>query len=118
LWFSGLPLRFGVFLLGSYRSRLDIIADILRAVSQNAKKTQIMYQAKLSYKILTKYLYEVSRASLIIFVEEKQCYQLTDKGQKFLETYRKYSKYNRHVEERLTLIKSQRKILEALCSSK
>jgi predicted transcriptional regulator len=104
--------------LGSYRGRLDIIAAILRVASRNAKKTQIMYQANLSYKVLTKYLTEVSEASLIDFEHEKQCYTLTAKGRKFLETYKEYSRGNRHIEKRLNEINGKKKILEELCSSK
>jgi predicted transcriptional regulator len=46
---------------------LDIIADILQVVSQNAKKTQIMYQANLSYRVLQRYLRNITEASLIDF---------------------------------------------------
>ena len=103
--------------LGSYRSRLDIIADILHVASQNAKKTQIMYQANLSYKVLTKYLKEVSKASLINFEDEKQCYMLTAKGREFLEAYQEYYRGNRKIEKRLNEINGKKKILEELCSS-
>ena len=103
--------------MGSYRGRLDIIADILHVVSQNPKKTQIMYQANLSYKVLTKYLTEVSEASLIDFEYERQCYMLTAKGREFLEAYKEYSRGNRHIEKRLNEINGKKKILEELCSS-
>jgi len=103
--------------LKSYRRRLDIIADILQVTSQNAKKTQIMYQANLSYKVLTKYLKKVSEASLIDFKSEKQCYMLTAKGKTFLEAYKEYSKDNRHLEKRLNEINGKKKTLEELCSS-
>jgi predicted transcriptional regulator len=103
--------------LGSYRGRLDIIADILQVVSQQPKKTQIMYRANLSYKVLTRYLTEVSEASLINFEDEKQCYRLTTKGREFLEVYKEYSKGNRHIEKRLNEINGKKKILEELCSS-
>jgi predicted transcriptional regulator len=103
--------------LGSYRGRLEIIADILHVVSQNPKKTQIMYRANLSYKVLTRYLTEVSEASLINFEDEKQCYRLTTKGREFLEVYKEYSKGNRHIEKRLNEINGKKKILEELCSS-
>ena len=103
--------------LGSYRGRLDIIADILHVASQNAKKTQIMYQANLSYKVLTKYLTEVSEASLIDFEHEKRCYMLTAKGKEFLEAYKEYSRDNRHIEKRLNEINGKKKVLEELCSS-
>ena len=103
--------------MGSYRGRLDIIADILHVVSQNAKKTQIMYQANLSYKVLTKYLTEVSEASLIDFEDKKRCYVLTAKGREFLEAYKEYSRDNRHLERRLNEINGKKKVLEELCSS-
>jgi predicted transcriptional regulator len=103
--------------LGSYRGRLDIIADILHVVSQNPKKTQIMYQANLSYKVLTKYLTEVSEASLIDFEHKKRCYMLTAKGKEFLEAYKEYSRDNRHIEKRLNEINGKKKVLEELCSS-
>jgi len=103
--------------LGSYRGRLDIIADILQVVSQNAKKTQIMYQANLSYKVLTKYLTEVSEASLIKFEDEKRCYMLTAKGRAFLEAYKEYSRDNRQIEKRMNEINGKKKVLEELCSS-
>jgi predicted transcriptional regulator len=104
--------------LGSYRSRLDIIADILNVVSQNAKKTRIMYQANLNYKVLTKYLKEINEASLVDFECEKQCYVLTAKGRAFLDAYKEYSKNNMHLEKRLSEINGQKKSLEALCASK
>jgi predicted transcriptional regulator len=103
--------------LGSYRGRLDIIADILRVVSGNAKKTQIMYQANLSFKVLQKYLAEIAGASMIDFEDEKRCYVLTAKGQEFLDAYEKYSKTNRHVEERLNDVRRKKSVLEKLCSS-
>jgi len=103
--------------LGSYRGRLDIIADILHVASQNAKKTQIMYQANLSYKLLTKYLTEVSNASLVDFEDEKRCYVLTAKGREFLEAYKEYSRDNRHLEQRLNEINGKKKVLEELCSN-
>ena len=101
--------------MGSYRGRLDIIADILNVASRDARKTQIMYQANLSYRVLQKYLAEVVEASLVCFEGTKRCYQLTDKGRRFLDAYQKYSKTNRHVEKRLSEVASRRKSLEDLC---
>jgi len=104
--------------LGSYRRRLDIIADILYVVGkEGAKKTQIMYQANLSYKVLTKYLTEVIEAGLIRLQREKRCYVLTSKGKEFLEKYRKYSRSNKHVEKKLNDLQNHRKVLEEFCSS-
>src|SRR4030066_1575363 len=101
--------------MGNYRGRLDIIADILNVASRNPKKTQIMYQANLSYKVLQKYLSEIVGSSLIGYEDEKQCYKLTDKGRAFLEAYQKYTKTNKHVEKRLNDVASKKKILLDLC---
>jgi len=101
--------------MGNYRSRLDIIADILNVASRDAKKTQIMYQANLSYKVLQKYLAEVVSASLVSFEDRRHCFQLTDKGRSFLEAYEKYSKTNRHVEKRLNDVANRKRLLEDLC---
>lgn len=104
--------------LGNYRGRLDIIADILQVASQNAKKTQIMYQANLSYKVLQRYLRDITAASLISFKTAEQCYVLTPKGQEFLEAYKDYAKTNRSIEKRLNDFGNQKKNLEELCSNK
>lgn len=104
--------------MGSYRGRLDIIADILQVVSQNPKKTQIMYQANLSYKVLTRYLRNITAASLIDFETTEQCYVLTPKGEDFLEAYKDYAKTNKSIEKRLNDINNKKKTLEELCSNR
>jgi predicted transcriptional regulator len=103
--------------LGSYRRRLDIIADILNVASRPAKKTQIMYQANLSYRLLTKYLADVREACLISFERKERCYVLTSKGMEFLEIYKEFSRRNKHVEKQLNDVNGQKKVLEELCSS-
>ena len=102
--------------MGSYRGRLDIIADILSVVVANAKKTQIMYRANLSYAVLQKYLGELVDASLICFESGSACYVLTGKGREFLEAYREYSRTNRHMETRLSKARAKKNALEKLCS--
>ena len=103
--------------MGSYRGKLDIIADILNIASRNAKKTQIMYQANLSYKVLQRYLTEIMEASLISFESAKQYYMLTPKGREFLDAYKKYSRTNKSMEKRLNDVCTKRKVLEGLCSN-
>jgi len=104
--------------LGNYRGRLDIIADILHVVSGSAKKTQIMYQANLSYRVLQKYLAEIVEASLINFEDKRRCYILTVKGREFLDAYQEYSKTNRQVEKRVNDARTKKDVLEKLCASK
>ena len=99
----------------NYRDRLDIIADILNVASREAKKTQIMYQANLSYKVLQRYLGEIVSSSLIHFEDNKQCYMLTGKGHEYLDAYKEYARYSKTMEKRLNDFSTKRKILENLC---
>ncbi|MCL5877787.1 MAG: winged helix-turn-helix domain-containing protein [Candidatus Bathyarchaeota archaeon] len=102
----------------SYRDRLDIIADILNVVAREAKKTQIMYQANLSYKVLQRYLNEIAEASLIRFEDNNQIYLLTGKGHEYLDAYKDYARCSKNMEKRLNDFSIKRKILENLCPSK
>jgi len=104
--------------LGSYRSRLDIIADILHVAKDGAKKTQIMYQANLSYKLLKKYLADVIEACLVRFEKKEGYYIITSKGMNFLEVYKEYSRHNRHIEKQLKDMYIKKRTLENLCSNK
>jgi predicted transcriptional regulator len=101
--------------LGSYRRRLDIIANILRVASRNAKKTQIMNQANLSYKVLQRYLTKIIEASLINFEDENQSYVLTAKGQEFLNFYKENSRTNHQIEKYPSDARSTKKVFEKLC---
>lgn len=84
--------------------------------NDGAKKTQIMYGANLSYKVLTRYLGEVLEAYLVSFERSKRCYVLTSKGREFLEHYREYSRRNKHVAQQLENVNAKKKILQKLCS--
>ncbi len=99
----------------NYRSRLDIIADILNVAAREAKKTQIMYQANLSYNVLQKYMRELVGASLVSFLDERRCYQLTEKGRKFLEAYDEYTRMQKVVDQHVNAAASKRKGLLNLC---
>jgi predicted transcriptional regulator len=101
--------------LVNYRDRLDIIADILNVASRDAKKTQIMYQANLSYKVLQRYLSETIGASLLRFEKNKQCYQLTCKGEEYLVAYKEYARCSKSMEKHLNVFSIKKKVLEELC---
>ena len=102
--------------MGKYRDRLQIIADILSIASSGAKKTRIMYQANLSYKLLCKYLDEVIVAGLVS-CEDGDCYVLTVKGKEFLSRYQEYSKHCESLEEHLNHVNGERNVLEKMCST-
>jgi len=98
--------------LGSYRGKLDIIANILHVASQNAKKTKIMFQANLSFKVLQSYLAEITGASLIIFDIEGQYYKITDKGRNFLNIYQEYLEYDKQVQKEISESLTRKRLLE------
>jgi predicted transcriptional regulator len=98
--------------LGSYRGKLDIIANILHVASQNAKKTKIMFQANLSFKVLQRYLAEITGASLIIFDIEGQYYKITDKGRNFLNIYQEYLEYDKQVQKEISESLTRKRLLE------
>lgn len=100
--------------MSKYRDRLQIIASILRIASRRAKKTQIMYQANLSYKLLCRYLNEVQDAGLV-FYENEGCYALTAKGKEFLSRHEEYSKRRRNLEQHLDHVSGQKAALEEMC---
>jgi predicted transcriptional regulator len=107
---------FGVNEMGKHRSKLKILEDILSVVSDNhgAKKTQIMYQAYLSYKLLVRYLDDVLEAGLVVCGEDN-CYWLTSKGEKFLAKFSEYTKSREDANAQMNLIENQRSILEEMC---
>ena len=100
----------------NYRKKLDIIADMLTVASNGAKKTQIMYQANLSHRLLTKYLEEIGKAYLLSFKRKQRNYVLTPKGKQFLEVYKEYSKRTRDAEKHLNDVNGKKRMLENLCS--
>ncbi|HEX2615419.1 MAG TPA: winged helix-turn-helix domain-containing protein [Nitrososphaera sp.] len=70
-----------------YRSRTDIVSQMLEAANGGATKTKIMYSAYLSYAQLKEYLAVLIEGGLIEHQPAEQKYRTTDKGIKFLDTY-------------------------------
>ena len=102
--------------LGKHRSRLQIVWDVLSVIGNNnrVRKTQIMYKAYLSYKLLNKYLSDVLSAGLVV-CDNKNCFQLTLKGERFLERFGEYHQSRKVVKERLDSVENQRMELEEMC---
>ena len=78
-----------------YRSRTDIVAQILEAANESdggATKTKIMYKAYLSYAQLKEYLAVLVESGLLQVVENgsttnNQIYRTAEKGWQFLKLY-------------------------------
>jgi len=68
-----------------YRSRGEIITNILRVVANNkATKTRLMYGAYLSFTQIEEYMEYVLQQGLINQVSDTNLYQLTEKGMQYL----------------------------------
>jgi predicted transcriptional regulator len=69
-----------------YRSRTDIISDILDAANGGgATRTKIMYKAYLSYNQLKEYLMFLTENNLLSHDPYSQTFKTTEKGIKFLD---------------------------------
>ncbi|HUG97118.1 MAG TPA: winged helix-turn-helix domain-containing protein [Nitrososphaera sp.] len=71
-----------------YRSRTDIVATILDAANDGSTKTRIMYKAYLSYAQLKEYLSILVGNGLLEYEEGELKYKTTEKGLRFMRTYR------------------------------
>ena len=73
------------------RDRLHIIAEILGIAKNGSLKTQIMYNANLSWAQLNEYLSFLLETKLIAPLKqnEKTGYKMTSKGMRFLQNYAK-----------------------------
>jgi predicted transcriptional regulator len=69
------------------RNDLDICADILQVAKAGAKKTQIVYQANLNFKIVKKYLSRLIDTGMLLDAQESRLYTTTNRGIEFLEQY-------------------------------
>ena len=102
--------------MGKYRSKLEIIRDILLVTSEfkSAKKTRIMHSANLGYKSLIRYLEELLKAGLIEYDGSSE-YCLTDKGEIFLRLYEEYDKGLKQLKNNMRSLENEKKdLLEML----
>jgi len=68
------------------RNDLDICADILQAATTSIKKTAIVYQANLNFKVVEKYLRRLVGNGLLEPAEDRN-FKTTKKGVQFLSQY-------------------------------
>ncbi len=76
-------------------SRLEVIRDILKVISERAdrtggvKPTHILYKSNLSYQMMDEYLNELKTKEFVVekITKEGKRYTITEKGLKFLQEY-------------------------------
>jgi predicted transcriptional regulator len=102
--------------MGRYRDGLKIIADILsvaRGAGSGAKKTRIMYIANLSHELLEKYLWATVHSGFMRLNGDG--YEVTEKGQAFLEKYLAFSSRSSKLESELHSVEFERETLKRMC---
>ena len=104
--------------MSKYRSRIEIVADILRIVLDGARKTHIMYQCNLSYKLLTRYLRDVLEAELVCNERDGNTYVITKKGKLFLQKFESYLEQSERVDQQVNDVNREKKLLESMVSGK
>ena len=70
-----------------YRSRTEIVSNILDAVNGGVTKTKIMYIAFLSYNQLREYLSILIENNLLEYLEGTHTYKTTEKGLNLLKMH-------------------------------
>jgi predicted transcriptional regulator len=70
-----------------YRSRTEIVGNILEAANGRATKTKIMYFAFLSYNQLNEYLSVLTENNLLEYLDGTRRFKTTEKGLFFLKMH-------------------------------
>ena len=102
--------------MGKYRRRIEIVADILRIVTNGARKTRIMYQCNLSFKLLEQYLRDVLKAGLVSVENASSGYVITKKGRRFLERFESYVESSELLNHQSEQVDRARELLERMIS--
>lgn len=95
------------------RRRVDILADVLHVAVKGVKKTRIMNDANLSHSLLEKYLKDTVGIGLLRLNDGS--YQTTEKGQKFLEMYARFSSKHANLRKELEASELELRVLERFC---
>ena len=70
-----------------YRSRTEIVSNILEAANGGVTKTKIMYKAYLSYNQLREYLSILIENNLIEYLDGTNKFKTTEKGLNLLKMH-------------------------------
>ena len=74
-----------------YRSRTEIVCNILEAANGGISKTKIMYMAFLSYAQLKEYISILVDNNLIEYNDGTQTFKTTEKGLNYLKMHNEIS---------------------------
>ena len=73
--------------IASFRTKTDVLAQILQVADGSVPNTKIIYTLFLTYEQLKEYLSILIQNGLVEYREVTQTYKTTEKGLKFLKIY-------------------------------
>lgn len=96
------------------RSSLEIVRDMLFVATERCRKTRILYDAHLNYRLLEKYLKILLENGLLKCVDGS-CYLITKKGKEFLQDYDEYIERCKKIGEEIEGARKEKLALKNLC---
>ena len=82
-----------------YRTRTEIVSNILEAANGGVTKTKNMYKAYLSYNQLREYLSILIENNLLEYLDGTQTYKTTEKGLNLLKMHNEMAELLQHTIE-------------------
>ena len=96
------------------RCSLEIVRDILLVTTRSRRKTGILYDAHLNFRLLEKYLKLLLENGLLEIVDE-QFYVVTGKGKDFLQTYEEYDDRCKRIGQEIKDARKEKMALKNMC---
>jgi|GEM_PF-846166 len=96
------------------RSSLEIVRDMLSVATERSRKTRILYDAHLNYRLLEKYLKILLENGLLKPVDDS-CYLVTWKGKNFLQNYEEYLERCKRIGEEINDARKEKLALKNMC---
>jgi predicted transcriptional regulator len=92
-----------------YRSRTEIIENILLVAEPGVPRTRIMYRAFLSFIQLREYLELLTDTGLLEYSEEEKLYRTTERGKYFLKIYKEMTLIMPSIENRVQHVRTEKR---------
>lgn len=102
--------------LGTRRSHLEILGEILDLCREPHAKTRIMHKTNLSYRSLQQDLTQLQTYMLLERHHRKETYSTTEKGRKFLQKWTDLQQFLGEESPKLTLYSRKNKI-QFICAT-
>jgi len=96
------------------RSSLEIVRDMLSVATERSRKTRILFDAHLNYRLLEKYLKILLENGLLKTVDDSY-YLITWQGENFLQNYAEYLEMCKKIGEEIKDARKEKLALKNMC---